>query len=87
MDSISDTTMECYEALFDPETDEWSDSVQELYLGGPVSPDLLFIDRIELDERHRGKGIERDVVKGIIETFGLNCGALPRENLYDESFV
>ena len=74
MDSISDATMECYEALFDRETDEWSDSVQELYLGGPISPDLLFIDRVELDERHRGKGIGRDVVKGIIETFGLHCG-------------
>ena len=33
MDSISDATMECYEALFDPDTNEWSDSVQELYSG------------------------------------------------------
>jgi GNAT superfamily N-acetyltransferase len=76
MDSISDATMECYEALFDPDTDEWSDSVEELYSGGPISPDLLFIDRVELDERHRGKGIGRDVVKGIIETFGLHCGLI-----------
>jgi hypothetical protein len=76
MDSISDATMECYEALFDSETDEWSDSVQELYLGGPISPDLLFIDRVELEERHRGKGIGRDVVKGIIETLGLHCGLI-----------
>ena len=76
MDSISDATMECYEALFDPDTNEWSDSVQELYLGGPISPDLLFIDRVELDERHRGTRIGRDVVKGIIETFGLHCGLI-----------
>jgi GNAT superfamily N-acetyltransferase len=74
MDSISDAAMECYEALFDPDTNEWSDSVQELYSGGPISPDLLFIDRVELDERHRGKGIGRAVVKEIIETFGLHCG-------------
>jgi hypothetical protein len=76
MDSISEATLECYEALFDPDTDEWSDSVQQLYLGGPISPDLLFIDRVELDERHRGNGIGRDVVKGIIETFGLHCGLI-----------
>jgi GNAT superfamily N-acetyltransferase len=76
MDSISDATMDCYEALFDPDTNEWSDSVQELYSGGPISPDLLFIDRVELDERHRGKGIGRDVVQGIIETFGLHCGLI-----------
>jgi predicted GNAT family acetyltransferase len=70
MDSISAAAMECCEALFDPDTNEWSDSVQELYSGGPISPDLLFIDRVELDERHRGKGIGRDVVKGMIETLG-----------------
>jgi len=74
MDSICDATVECYEAVFDPDTNEWSGSVQEVYSGGPISPDLLFIDRVELDERHRGKGIGRDGVKGIIETFGLHCG-------------
>jgi len=41
MDSISDATMECYEALFDPGTNEWSDVVQKLYLGGPISPDWM----------------------------------------------
>jgi hypothetical protein len=53
MDSISDETMECYDAVFDPDTDEWTDSVQELYSGGPISADLLFIDKIELDAKHR----------------------------------
>jgi GNAT superfamily N-acetyltransferase len=76
MDSISDATMECYEAVFDPDTDEWSDSIQELYSGGPISANLLFVDRIELDEKHRGKGIGRAVVKEIVETFGLSCGLI-----------
>ncbi len=74
MDSINDSTMECYEAVFDPDTDEWSEPIQEMYSGGPMSADMLFIDMIELDEKHRGKGIGRAVVEQIIDTFGLHCG-------------
>jgi hypothetical protein len=40
----------------------------------PVGVDLLFIEQIRLDERHRKEGIGRNVVREIIETFGLQCG-------------
>ena len=31
MDSIDSSVFECYEALFDPETDDWNQSVHDLY--------------------------------------------------------
>ena len=31
MDSISDSMIECYEALYEPPTREWRDSVTDLY--------------------------------------------------------
>lgn len=76
MDSITSETMECYEAIFDPDTDDWKDSIQEMYSGDLTGVDLLFISRVELGERYRGKGIGRSVVTEIIETFGLNCGLI-----------
>lgn len=33
MDSISSSTLECFEALFDPETGEWNRSVDNLHEG------------------------------------------------------
>jgi len=74
MDSINDETAECYEAVFDPATNDWNADIEDLYAGGPVGVDLLFIEQIRLNERHRGKGIGRNVVREIIETFGLQCG-------------
>jgi hypothetical protein len=74
MDSISDATTECYGAVFDPNSDDWNSAVLDLYTGGPMSSDLLFIDRISLDEKYRGKGIGALVVRETIDTFGLHCG-------------
>ena len=74
MDSISDETAECYEAVFDLATNEWNADIEDLYAGGPAGIDLLFIEQIRLDEGHRGKGIGRNVVREIIETFGFQCG-------------
>jgi hypothetical protein len=73
-DSISDETAECYEAVFDLATNDWNADIEDLYAGGPVGVDLLFIEQIRLDDRHRGKGIGRNAVREIIETFGLQCG-------------
>jgi GNAT superfamily N-acetyltransferase len=74
MDSISDEAAECYESVFDPGSDGWNTDIEDLYSGGPIGSDLLFIDRIELDPKYRGKGIGRVVVREAIETFGLQCG-------------
>ena len=61
-------------AVFDPLTSEWNSDIEDLYEGRPVGIDLVFIERVCLDESHRGKGIGKSVVREIIETFGLQCG-------------
>jgi hypothetical protein len=38
MDSISSSTLECFEALFDQESGEWKKSVERLYGGGNTRP-------------------------------------------------
>lgn len=74
MDSISDDTAECYAAVFDEDSAEWNSVVRELYSDGPMGSDLLLIDRIDLKDEHRGKGIGVKVVREVIDTFGLHCG-------------
>jgi hypothetical protein len=74
MDSISQSVFDCYEALFDVETDEWSPSVEALYNGQIMESDVLFIERIELDAAFRGKGIGAQVVRESIATFASHCG-------------
>ena len=57
MDSIDSSVFECYEALFDRETDDWNQSVQDLYKDQIMGLDVLFIQSIELNVNYRGKGI------------------------------
>jgi hypothetical protein len=48
MDSISDETAECYESVFDPSTDGWNADIEELFWGGPIGSDLLFMTIFEI---------------------------------------
>jgi hypothetical protein len=75
MDSIDSSVFECYEALFDPETD-WNQSVQDLYKDQIMGLDVLFIQSIELNAKYRGKGIGAQVVREAIVTFGSHCGLI-----------
>jgi GNAT superfamily N-acetyltransferase len=74
MDSISQSVFDCYEALFDVETDEWSLSVEALYSGEIIESDVLFIESVELDAPFRGKGIGAQIVRETIATFASSCG-------------
>jgi GNAT superfamily N-acetyltransferase len=74
MDSVSAQVMECYEALFDAESDAWNRAVEETYHGEITELDVLFIESIKLDARHRGKGIGAHVVRETIATFASSCG-------------
>jgi hypothetical protein len=76
MDSIDSSVFECYEALFDPETDDWNQSVQDLYKDQIMGLDVLFIQSIELNANYRGKGIGAQVVRETIATFGTHCGLI-----------
>jgi hypothetical protein len=57
MDSISSSTLECFEALFDHESGEWKKSVEGLYGEEVPGHDVVFIETIELEPAYRGKGI------------------------------
>jgi hypothetical protein len=46
MDSIDSSVFECYEVLFDPETDDWNQSVHDLYRDQIMGLDVLFIESI-----------------------------------------
>jgi GNAT superfamily N-acetyltransferase len=76
MDSIDSSVFECYEALFDPETEDWNQSVQDLYQNQIMGLDVLFIQSIELNPNYRGKGIGAQVVRETIATFGTHCGLI-----------
>ena len=76
MDSIDSSVFECYEALFDLETDDWNQSVQDLYKDQIMGLDVLFIQSIELNANYRGKGIGAQVVRETIATFGSHCGLI-----------
>src|SRR6267143_613732 len=52
MDSIDSSVFECYAALFDPETDDWNQSVQDTYKDQVTGLDVLFIECIQLDEKY-----------------------------------
>jgi GNAT superfamily N-acetyltransferase len=74
MDSISSSTLECFEALFDNETGEWNERVQSLYEHDIPGHNVVLIETIELDPDHRGKGIGAKVVRETIATLGSSCG-------------
>jgi GNAT superfamily N-acetyltransferase len=74
MDSISSSTLECCEALFDHESGGWKKSVEDMYENDIPGLDVIFIDTIELEPVSRGKGIGAQVVRETIATLGSSCG-------------
>ncbi len=74
MDSISSSTAECFEALFEHETGSWNEAVDSLYEHDIPGHDVLFIETIDIEPAYRGKGIGAQVVRETIATFGASCG-------------
>ena len=72
MDSISASTEECFEALYNVDETGWSNAVEELYQGRVLGIDALFIEEIVIEPNYRGKSIGAQVVRETISTFALN---------------
>lgn len=54
---------------------EYSDAVQAVIdFEDFASPNLLILDRIEINPRYRGQGIGLDVLRWITRQFSLGCG-------------
>jgi hypothetical protein len=87
MDAVSKATLECFEALFDPETEEWSAAVIEVYSHDIVDTNVLFIESIELAAEFRAKGIGHQVAIELIRGLGAGCGLVavnPRPSQYSD---
>lgn len=77
MDDAGHDTMECYEALIDQKTGDWKRAVRE-FVGEDalIMDNVLLINRLELEERFRGKGLARKVVDEVIKTFRSQCAVI-----------
>jgi hypothetical protein len=77
MDDTGSGAMACYEALIDQETGDLKDEVKEL-IGEDalVLDNILLIERLEIDERFRGKGIGAKVFYEVLKTFGSQCAVI-----------
>lgn len=73
MDSIDGECEECFCALFKAGTDDWNPAIEELYGEAPCESDVLFIQRMELEPKYRGRGIGARAVEATIGTFGSSC--------------
>lgn len=77
MDDAGHDTMECYEGLIDQKTGDWKRAVRE-FIGEDalIMDNVLLINRLELEERFRGKGLARKVVDEVIKTFRSQCAVI-----------
>jgi len=70
MDDTDSDAMRCYEALIDQEYGDWKEEVKELIGEDALIHDnLLIMNRLNIEERFRGKGIGAKVADEVIKTF------------------
>jgi GNAT superfamily N-acetyltransferase len=77
MDDLSYETAECYDAIIDEDTGDWKEEVKGL-IGEDACfrHNILLINRVELDEKFRGRGVGKQVVEEIIKGFGSGCAVI-----------
>jgi hypothetical protein len=71
-DSHGQALVDRYGNLFDWDTGEFSDAVEDAF--EPLGRHLLVIDGVEILHRHRGKGLGIAVVRRLIQLYGQACG-------------
>jgi GNAT superfamily N-acetyltransferase len=77
MDCLNADSCDCFENLFDSETEELKPEVTHLCSEDrQFQHDLMLIERLELIPEHRGQGIGKSVALRIIQKFGTNCGVI-----------
>jgi GNAT superfamily N-acetyltransferase len=67
-------TSQIGEDIFDLETNDLKEDIQEFYDYGLGHNDICLLARIEIQESHRGKGIGRKVIKDVYNRFNTSCG-------------
>ncbi|WNZ59171.1 hypothetical protein QEG98_24080 [Myxococcus sp. MxC21-1] len=72
-DAKSQTLIDYVSAILDPSTHELKEEIDKQF-GGIVFQNVLTIDVIESEPKHRGYNLGLAVASRLIETFGRGCG-------------
>jgi len=73
LDSVSDCEVVC-EALYDRQTKDLKESLQEQFDYNVTHPDVFVINAIVISPEHRGNGLGLAVLKRVIERFAPDSG-------------
>ena len=73
-DALSTEMTYCYETLFDKNGDDFKQSINDQFNGDIISTDILYIDAIFLEPKHRSKGLGLAVILRLIQRFGPHMG-------------
>jgi GNAT superfamily N-acetyltransferase len=77
MDCLDADSYDCFENLFDSETEELKPQVTHLCSEDrQFQHDLMLIERLELIPDYRGQGIGKAVALRVIQKLGTNCGVI-----------
>jgi hypothetical protein len=66
-------TMDCADALYDYDTEGFSEKVDQLFDHIPRTSNVLLIDRMEIEQAHRGRMIGLIVMLKLIRRYGKGC--------------
>jgi GNAT superfamily N-acetyltransferase len=74
MDSLTSDSFDCFETLFDQKTNDYQEKVKKLQDENRIfMPDMMLINRVEIDPEYRGKGIAKEAVLRVIKKLGTSC--------------
>jgi hypothetical protein len=62
-----------YMELYDFDTAEFGDSVQSLFGDGILTANLLILDKLAIEPKHRGRGLGLLALSRVIDVFGPSC--------------
>jgi len=72
----SDSTADYYDPLFDPDTRDFSENLQQLLNYEIFGLSLLIIDRLELLPGYRGKSLGLTIMRRLIQRFSAGAGVV-----------
>ncbi|MFC6645522.1 hypothetical protein ACFQBQ_07970 [Granulicella cerasi] len=77
MDCLDGDSCDCFENLFDPDSEQLKPEVEKLISEDRAAQwDIMLIERLELVPEYRGRGLGKSVALRAIQKFGENCGVI-----------
>ena len=89
-DAHSDSTADYYDSLFDPDTVDFSEKLQQLFDYEIFEQSVLIIDRLELLPGYRGKNLGLIIMRRLIQRFSAGAGIVaikPFPLQFEQSFA